>query len=209
MSMNVPEDFNVYAPPQASIAPAVSIAADDDVAWTIRRRHLLREIAVKSCGYFALAYSIVFGLLLAADLIIIAYSFATGERRITRKMIQGSPWFGYEIIMVAAGYAGLALASASVFQLGRGLCRLRPWPRWVCGLGAMIGAAGLAIRSFVVPGVPRDDVIGYGFCSVLLVFLSLLFIGPGGAYLFSDEYRAVVKSTPGARLWKTRRTARK
>ena len=209
IKMNADDDFNVYAAPETILAPeSSSIAEKDDIAWKIRRRHLIREIAVKVLACLIYAYSLMMmsGLIITVALLIVTQ---VNPRFIKLKDIFGDRAVKLDVIVSVALPVGMFLAGVLLFAVARGVFRLKPWSRWASGSIVILLAAGMQIRNVVLLESDEQRLIGSGIASIILLGIALLFIGPGGAYLFSDDYRAIVKSTPGARPWKTRRTATK
>lgn len=164
------EHKNPFASPLADDAPPSAPGWQD--AERIRQKHLLREASIKALGvlfYFGVAASL-FGMLSLAVAVIADGGVGPSSVKFPAiwLFILPAAWVAY---------------TAAYWWIARGFCALnpvvRPWPGGLAALGIVLGLLAFNPITLLVCG-----------------YLLWLPLGKKGKYVFSPEYKGVIKATP-------------
>ena len=97
----------------------------------------------------------------------IAVLFAADPKKFRLDAIPETRDFRLAVVISLTPFIGCFLFGPCLFAIGRGLFRLRPWTRRVCGLVPILGAAGIAIRIFVLQAMDKQVMIDLGILSII------------------------------------------
>jgi hypothetical protein len=184
------DDFNPYAPPEASLAAApvdLVPAGDLAAAEAIRRAHIRHEAAVRSIAmlHYLAAF---FGIIGAVSVLFLMLTALPQRVPLPRAIL-------IAIGVVYALLGGLHLA------LGIGLNRLQNWARYTDAIliGVVLFFYGLAgTVSLIIQGDPAG-LFGIAVAVAILGYILYLLLSSKATMIFSAEYKGIIEQTPHIR----------